>query len=1398
MKNQVLIEVSWEVCNLVGGIYTVLSSKAYEGVKNFGDNYILIGPLKENQKDFKETNDAVTVKIRNHLYQNNFQAKVGRWNIPGEPVTILLKINNYHQKNEILYWLWEQFQVDSLGAGWDYEEPVLFGIQAGRVVEALYHLFENENIISHFHEWMTGSGLLYLKKNAPEIKTVFTTHATVLGRSLAGNGYDLYNMLEQINPDSSAELLQVKQKHQLEKTISLQADVFTTVSQITALEAEYFFRRKAVITPNGFNTSVSLKDAGKSKKFLVEFAASFAETELNEQNCVLIGTSGRYEFRNKGIDILLEALAEVNKQNANSSSSYIVAYLFIAASKSNTSSHGFRHSILTHDVINPDTDPILQKCRELHLTNDKNQRVKIIFVPVYLDGSDEKFPFTYYQLLQGLDLTLFPSFYEPWGYTPLESIAYGIPTVTSDLSGFGQWVNTRFKNHPGVNIVKRYKKDDRQAIRELAEVISKHILPDHFPDKKEILSFAANFSWEKFYNYYLEVYQKLIEMSTTREAKNAKKMNENFIEIKASESSKPRFRSFAVRNVIPEKLIRLRELAYNLWWSWNPEAYQLFNQLNPVLMEQTNNNPVALLENLPPDTLEEMAHQQPYLMHYESVMKKFDQYMGDKKPKIALSKLISQQSPIVYLSMEYGFHESLPIYSGGLGVLSGDHIKSSSDLNIPLIGIGLLYRKGYFKQEIKANGQQIDHDVNNDFSLLPITEVLIDDKPLEIVVQLAGRNVFAKVWKVQVGKVPVYLFDTDLIKNSPSDREITGRLYGGGKIKRIEQEILLGIGGIRLLKALNIKPSVFHMNEGHSAFLIVERIIDLMREEKISFEVAREVVKAGNVFTTHTPVPAGNETFNMQLIVNYFKNYIEENGISWEQFLSLTERTPQQTHDFEMTVLALKNSNYRNGVSKLHGIVSRNMWAKLWESLPVEEIPIKHVTNGVHAGTWLHAEIKKLYVKYGIIDLESSLIKKNGINKIDSISDKDLWTTHQSLKTRFLNYTKERLTAWYEREGFSHNFINQTLSLLRNDVLTIGFARRFATYKRATLIFQNPDRLKRILLNKEYPVQIIFAGKAHPNDTEGQQLIQQIINWAKDENLAGKIVFLEDYDVRLARKMVASVDVWLNNPLRPHEASGTSGMKTAINGVLNFSILDGWWDEAFDPSIGWAIGNRQKVENIEIQNQLDTESLYDTLENKIIPLYYRKNPSGIPVQWVNMMKNSMKEVLFQFNTHRMLKDYSNDAYNTAAEESARVIKDNYSLAIQLNQWKSKINQNWSSVHIKQVLFNENALHDLNLNQSFKISVFIDKGALSSNDLTAQLILLKDTHSFSRNANDEKWFFDEDLKIINMQKVQEKENIIEYFLEYKATEAGKYNYGIRIVPAFDGQPMPYELNLVRWF
>ena len=848
--------------------------------------------------------------------------------------------------------------------------------------------------------------------------------------------------------------------------------------------------------------------------------------------------------------------------------------------------------------------------------------------------------------------------------------------------------------------------------------------------------------------------------------------------------------SYNVVPSLPENLEKLRELAYNIHWSWNPDARELFRRLDRELWDDTNHNPVMILGRISQERLEEISHDDGFKAHLQRVHNKLNEYLTEKT-WFQKKYNFDDSFNIIYFSAEFGLTECLQTYSGGLGVLAGDHLKASSDLGIPLTGIGLLYKEGYFQQYLNADGWQHERYEINDFDNLPMKLVMNEkNEPLMLSVRFTDRDVFFQIWKIQVGRISLFLLDTNVQKNNEVDRKIIETLYGGNVETRIQQEIILGIGGIRTMYALGIKPAICHMNEGHSAFLSLERIRYAIQNDGLSFNEAKEVGYHSNVFTTHTPVPAGIDVFSNELIEKYFGSYYRnELKISDKDFYALGSiYKTNGSSVFNMAHLAMNTAGYINGVSKLHGEVSKKMWASGYKNVPFNEIPIGHITNGVHIRSHISREMEDLLLQYIGENWVTNPTSSNLWERIDKIPDEELWRTHERRRERLVAFARRRLIKQIKSRGGSQEELAIASEILDPSALTIGFARRFATYKRATLIFKDIERLADIVNNKHYPVQFIIAGKAHPKDEEGKRFIQEIFQIAKEERFRRKIVFLENYDMNVAHYLVEGCDVWMNNPRRPLEASGTSGMKVIANGGLNFSVLDGWWDEGFDPEVGWKIGNGEDYTDPDYQDEVESRLLYNTLESSIVPLFYSRGEDHLPRRWILKVKNSMKKLGPVFNTHRMVEEYFDKYYKPSFELRKQLSLSQWLKCKELTAWKAKVIENWSSIKVVSVETNGNSKH-IFVGQSLPVEAEIDLGGLTHEDVEVQIY-----YGPMENNDNPHYNLTE---IMNADQKKTKSGFSKYTGRIVCKESGHQGYTIRILPKNGLLIHPFELDVVYW-
>ncbi|SDB51281.1 starch phosphorylase [Desulfonatronum thiosulfatophilum] len=848
--------------------------------------------------------------------------------------------------------------------------------------------------------------------------------------------------------------------------------------------------------------------------------------------------------------------------------------------------------------------------------------------------------------------------------------------------------------------------------------------------------------------------------------------------------------TYSVIPKLPPNLDALWDLAYNVWFDWNHEVTGLFSLIDPKLWAKSYGNPIAFLNHLPQTTLESLAKDDFFLERLRSVKHSQDIYMERKSSMLPFS--YPERQPLVaYFSLEYGLSLCLPIYSGGLGILAGDHLKSASDLNIPLVGVGLAYQQGYFRQYLTADGWQNERYPDYGFEQMPMTLVRseTDHKPVIINVDLAGQPLSAQIWKVRVGRIHLYLLDTNIHENPPHFRQITSRLYGGDLEMRIWQEILLGIGGIKALSILGLTPRVIHMNEGHSAFAGLERIRVFMTEYGLSFEAAMELTASTSVFTTHTPVPAGNDRFPAELMQRYFDGYARSLGLAFKVLLALGREDPRNDGEwFCMTVLALRLSRFNNGVSELHGHVSRRMWQKVWPQYPVEDIPIGTVTNGVHIASWVARDIAMLFERYLGGNWKEDPDYTRVWQQAETIPDGELWRAHERLRERVVDYARARLRIQLAQRDARRTELLQADEVLDPQVLTIGFARRFATYKRATLLLADKERFLKMITDPKRPVQFIFAGKSHPHDNEGKRFMQQLVQFCQQPEVRNRVVFLEDYDMEVAEYMVQGCDVWLNTPRRPLEACGTSGMKAIANGVLHVSTLDGWWVEAhrMDSAVGWSIGQGEEYDDSGYQDFVESQILYNLLEKEVIPTFYERGQTNFPREWIRRMKKCLQLFTPVFTSHRMVADYVKNAYEPAYKNSVSLMEQNFAPAKQLASWRMDIMTKWNALRINNV--RSDVPEIIHVAQPIAIQADVYLNGLAPHDVCVEIYAgpVSADGSFTERKTakmdltkslDEGWFL--------------------YEGQFTPETPGSFGFTVRMLPSHEHLLDPHSLGLIHW-
>ena len=851
--------------------------------------------------------------------------------------------------------------------------------------------------------------------------------------------------------------------------------------------------------------------------------------------------------------------------------------------------------------------------------------------------------------------------------------------------------------------------------------------------------------------------------------------------IKTSHANSPNWKDLQIHSVLPEQLLPLEKIVRNLWWTWNEEAKALFEKLDPVFWETGDKNPVELLQSLSKERCEEIISDKTLMSHIQLVYDKFNEYMSEKPE--------NNRPSIAYFSMEYGMTHVLKIYSGGLGVLAGDYLKEASDSNVSMTAVGFLYRFGYFTQWLALDGQQEAKYEAQNFGSLPITMVRNEDgTPLIHEVEFPGRNVKTHIWEVAVGRIKLYLMDTDVESNSDEDRAITHKLYGGDWENRMKQEYLLGIGGMQLLERMGIEKDIYHMNEGHASLINAERLNYYINEKGLSFNQAKEVVKSSSLYTVHTPVPAGHDYFDEDLISRYMGSFANKLGISWQQFMDMGRENPGSNERFSMSVFALNTAQESNGVSLLHGRVSRKMFQPVWKGYFAKELHVGHVTNGVHLPTWASSTVKSIYND----NFADTFIKDQSNldvwSKIHDVADEEIWKMRMVLKGRLIEYIRTEFKEGWLKNQADPRRLMTVVDGVDPNALIIGFGRRFATYKRAHLLFSDLDRLARIVNNPDRPVQFIFTGKAHPADGGGQGLIKQIIEISRRPEFLGKIIFLENYDMRLAKRLISGVDVWLNTPTRPLEASGTSGMKAAMNGVLNLSVLDGWWYEGYREGAGWSLTDERVYQDQGFQDSLDASTIYSLIENEIAPLYFDQDENGCSHGWVKFVKKSLAEVAPVYTTKRMMDDYFSKFYNVLAKRAKVIAKNDFEKAKEIAAWKENMAETWDRFEVVEVNYDcgkEN--RPGGIGNVLCGEVVIDKKDMQG-DLGVEFVVVK--HDSVTN----------DVKLVNTYEfdlVKQEGSKLYFKIDDTLKNPGVHQYALRVFPKNEDLPHRMDFAYVRW-
>ncbi len=1383
-------EVSWEICNKVGGIHTVISSRAMLMTGRFGDNYVAIGPWLPSGEDgdLPFDDDASMQGVVDACSMRGVAVRVGRWRIPGRPRTILVDSSRLlERKDEILAQLWESDGIDSLAASWEFVEPTLFSVAAANVIDAWHGYFADDGVtdaVAYFHEWLSGAGVFELARLRPGIGRVFVTHATVVGRSLASRGHIVDSIGELPSPTDTAREMGVIAKHSMETAAARRADVFATVSRITAEEATAVLRRRPdLVVPNGLDTAVIdelLKghDVASSRRVLRELCARFLGTGINGDR--FVATSGRYEFHNKGIDLFLDALADLNGRPGEP----IVALILVPAGAGGPRRELLKRmaappntfegpvGISTHELHDECNDPIAARCRRLGLDNALGSRVRVVHIPIYLHGNDGLVNLPYEAVLSAADLSVFPSFYEPWGYTPQESIAVGVPTITSDLAGFGRWaLEDGVTPRDGVAVLKRHGVEESVCRAELGTLIDRMISMLNESEaelKSACRETVTKVTWPYLLANYEQASAEAIAVARQRATggrPGAATLSLPVMKVEATpHGDRPNLVYVDVAMQLPVALSALNELAANFWWCWDPDATELFHDLDEQGWADARSNPTVLLRNLSSERVAEICADVALMARVERVVSRFHAYMSaaDTTVRPCPPHDLSPEKPAAYFSMEFGIHESLKIYSGGLGVLAGDHLKTASDMNLPLVGVGLFYASGYADQRINEDGTQIALPQSNDLASLPLTEVVDEDgEPVIISVEQPNNTVFARILRVAVGRITLYLLDSNIDENSASDRRLCDRLYIGDREMRLRQELLLGVGGVRALRAIGVGARVFHLNEGHSAFSSLERVARNMEEAGLSYKQAVSFVRQTTLYTTHTPVAAGHDSFSESLLRYWCPNYTDLFGISWRELIGLGQ-APGERGVLHMSYLAANFAAVINGVSEIHGRVSKGIFHPLMPGLTVDEVPITAVTNGIHVPSWASREVSRRLAPDG-----HRLCGPDYEDAAKSMSDSEIWQMRQSCHRHFVGELTRLFQHYLSSRPYASSYLRDALDYLNPCALTIGYARRVAPYKRLGLLFSDVDRLARLVNNPERPVRIYIAGKAHPQDQAGADILAHAVRASKRPELSGRVVIIEGYDMFLGRLLVQGVDLWLNTPRPPLEASGTSGMKAAANGVLNLSTRDGWFAEGYNEKNSWQIGGRM-FDRSEVQDAHDAEELYRLLEDEVVNEYYDRNAEGAPTRWVARVRENLATMPAQFSSERMVGDYVRIGYSRLSAAADDLSANDHAGSRELAERHRRIREGFPELEVVTV---EHAQTDsLTIGDTVRVGLNVRLGPLAPEDIRAEFVYgYADRNGELRDAS----------TIALELESRLSDGVFHYTVKFPLTRAGRFATGVRV-------------------
>ncbi|CAM2065952.1 Alpha-glucan family phosphorylase [Sulfidibacter corallicola] len=1433
-----VFEVCWELGEKSGSTRQVLLGKALKMSRIYGDHYYLIAPHPDQAEDAHIwfAPEPFEAKWLGGLAERGLRVLTGRWKVPGNPRCLLVDFSGaYRSKGEILEWLWHNYRVDSVNADWDYLEPVLFGYRAGQIIANFAEeRARGRDVLAQWHNWHVGAGLLYLKQTRPEVAQVFTAHHTVLGRGIAGTGENLINSMEKIHTQERAAALGVMAKVSLEAACMTEADCLTAISAITATEIQVFHDlQPGLILPNALPDPFPNKDYLQPERRLAIRDELFRLTEamtnqkLDRAKTSLVLTSGRYEYVNKGLNLILDSLPLMEESLEQSDRHMVLFLLMPCGAKApktellnalNGVSPVSKPQLITHELSLPEDDPLLAHLERLDIRNEAADHIKVIFIPTQLDGSDAILPRHFLELIPAFDLSVYPSHYQSWGFSAMESLACGVPTITSDLSGFGNWIAESVQHPEACYVMPRAQADYEQATRDLAEHMLRGIGPAEPTQVEKRRSQAKEIAdaihWTVYIRYYLEAYHEAVLTRDRRFHGQGNTHPETIWEdrptghpLESQDHLRPIMKPFTVLNILPTSLTRLRELAYNLWWSWHPDAETLFRDLSPDVWFEASHNPVELLDSVPQETLDKAAQDPIFLDRLDRVLASFDAYQTQRRERMA-------KPEIAYFSYQFGIHECLPLYQNSSGITAGDYLKSASDLSAPVIAVGLAFHRGHYVQKFDLQGHPLHEPLESDFTSLPLRPLKREDGSLFLTTLVfPGRKVTVQIWLVQVGAVSLYLLDTDHPDNHERDRHITRDCNPSDNELRLQQYMILGIGGCNLIRELGFAPQVWHLNDCSGALAALSRAAYLIHHTNLDFEAAWEFVRQSTLVTLHQ---AGKHpdldsgAFDEDTMRPYFSIYRHALDTSWSQIMALgawpessrpeplgqvsappdgarskAQRSEPGHHHFSMTLLAIRASGTVVAKSQTHRESLRHRLQTIAPGFHYSELPITCVTEGIHAASWLADPIQKLLSRNIGEHWRSETDTTPDWNSLREIPDKDLRRIRQELKSKLVHDVRRHLEHTWHKRRDSPSLLTKIIGNMREDALIIGFSHDFTPHSRANLLFRDPATLARIVNLEDRPVMVFFTDKIQPGDTFGEKLLENAYRLCREEEFLGKLIFLEDYGIAMAKRLVQGCDLWLNAPVVPASATGLSGIKAALNGALNLSIPAGWWVEGDNGENGWTIGKNLQNESQDYQDEFDSQHLYLLLEQTVIPAYFKDCLVGPSASWLTKSKESMIAAISHFTSSRVGHEYRQRYYLPIQERFRQLSELEYAATRSLAAEKARIDKAWPHTRIVEarveVLREESVCHG----QKVPILVEVHHPDLPPEALRVEFVSARRDHDGQFH----------ELVVMPLALTERTECSSRWKGTYVPTRNGLKAYGIRVVPSSEGIDLSHPL--VKW-